>query len=139
MAVQPYLFFDGRTEEALAFYRKTLDAEIGMVMRFKDNPDPMPPGYTVPPEAVMHSEMTVNGTVIMASDGMHCGGKPSFGGFSLTFEAKDPAEAKRRFDALSAEGQVQMPFGETFVAEAFGVVNDKFGVSWMVMAGSKNS
>ena len=137
MAIQPYLFFDGRTDEALEYYRKTLDAEIGMVMRFKDSPDGPPPGYDVPGDKVMHSEMRVNGTLIMASDGMQCGGKPSFSGFSLTFEAKDEAEAKRRFDALAQGGEVQMPYGETFFAKGFGVVADKFGVSWMVMTGAR--
>ena len=106
MAIQPYLFFDGRTEEALEYYRQTLGAEIGMVMRFKDSPDGPPPGYEAPADKVMHSEMR-------------------------------EADAKRRFDALAAGGQVQMPFGETFFAKAFGVVADRFGVSWMVMAGAK--
>jgi PhnB protein len=138
MAIQPYLFFDGRTQEALEFYRKHLGAEIGMVMRFKDSPDGLPPGYDQSPENVMHSEMRINGTLVMASDGMTSGNKPSFSGFSLTYEAADPADAKKRFDALAANGgQVQMPFGETFFAKAFGVVGDKFGVSWMVMAGPK--
>lgn len=138
MAIQPYLFFDGRTDEALEFYRKHLGAEIGMVMRFKDSPDGPPPGYDVPPDKVMHSEMRINGTLVMASDGMQCGGKPSFSGFSLTYEAVDAADATRRYDALvSSGGQVQMPLGETFFAKAFGVVSDKFGVSWMVMAGAK--
>jgi PhnB protein len=137
MAIQPYLFFDGRTDEALEYYRKTLDAEIGMVMRFKDSPDGPPPGYDIPGDKVMHSEMRVNGTLVMASDGMKCGGKPSFSGFSLTFEARDEAEAKRRFEALAQGGQVQMPYGETFFAKGFGVVADKFGVSWMVMTGAR--
>ena len=138
MAIQPYLFFDGRTDEALEFYRKHLGAKIGIVMRFKDSPDGPPPGYEVPLDKVMHSEMRINGTLVMASDGMQCGGKPSFSGFSLTYEAADEADAKRRYEALvSTGGQVQMPLGETFFAKAFGVVSDKFGVSWMVMAGAK--
>jgi PhnB protein len=137
MAIQPYLFFDGRTEEALEYYRKTLGAEIGMVMRFKDSPDGPPPGYNAPADKVMHAEMRVNGTQVMASDGMQCAGKPSFSGFSLTYEASDEADAKRRFDALADGGQVQMPFGETFFAKAFGAVADRFGVSWMIMAGAK--
>jgi PhnB protein len=138
MAIQPYLFFNGRTAEALEFYRKHLGAEPGMVMRFKDSPGGTPPGYTQPLDNVMHAEMRINGTLVMASDGMNADGKPSFQGFSLTYEAADEADAKRRYEALAAAGgQVQMPLGETFFAKAFGVVADKFGVSWMVIAGPK--
>ena len=138
MAIQPYLFFNGRTAEALEYYKKTLGAEPGMLMRFKDSPEPQPPGHQAPPENVMHAEMRINGTLVMASDGMEANSKPSFNGFSLTFEAKDPADAKRRFEALAKDGQVQMPLGETFFAKAFGAVQDKFGLSWMIIAGSKN-
>jgi PhnB protein len=137
MAIQPYLFFNGRTEEALEFYKKTLGAEVGMVMRFKDSPDGLPPGYNQSPDNVMHAEMRINGTAVMASDGMQADGKPSFQGFSLTYDAADEADAKRRFDALAKGGKVQMPFGETFFAKAFGGVADKFGISWMIMAGPK--
>lgn len=137
MAIQPYLFFNGRTLEALEYYKKTLGAEIGMVMRFKDSPDGMPPGHTPPPDSVMHAEMRIRGALVMASDGMEASGRPNFQGFSLTYEATDPADAKRRFDALAKDGQVQMPFGETFFAKAFGGVRDKFGLSWMVIAGAK--
>ena len=138
MQVQPYLFFNGRTEEALEFYRQTLGAEVLMKMRFKDAPD-SPPGVAPPPEAIMHSCFRIGDSQVMASDGMTSNGQPSFAGFSLAFEAKDPADARRRFDALAQGGRVQMPFGETFFARAFGAVADKFGVSWMVIAGQKKS
>lgn len=136
MNIQPYLFFNGRTEEALEFYRKTLGAEIMMKMRFKDAPD-SPPGAQPPPDAIMHACVRIGDSEVMASDGMSCTGQTSFSGFSLTYQAKDPADAKRRFDALAQGGQVQMPFGETFFAKAFGGVQDKFGVSWMIIAGQK--
>jgi PhnB protein len=138
MAIQPYLFFNGRTAEALEFYRKHLGAEIGMVMRFKDSPGGTPPGYNQPLDNVMHAEMRINGSRVMASDGMEGGGQPRFSGFSLTYEAADESDAKRRFDALAGNGgQVQMPLGETFFAKAFGAVADKFGVSWMIIAGAR--
>ncbi len=138
MAIQPYLFFNGRTVEALEFYRQHLGAEIGMVMRFKDSPGGTPPGYDQSLDAVMHAEMRIGGSLVMASDGMQADGKPSFHGFSLTYEAKDEADAKRRYDALASNGgQVQMPLGETFFAKSFGAVADKFGLSWMVIAGGK--
>jgi PhnB protein len=135
MQVQPYLFFDGRCEEAIEFYRKALGAEVGMLMRFKDSPEPCPEGM-VPPGAenkVMHAVLRVGDTTVMASDG-RCTGAPQFQGFSLSLDAKDDVDAKRLFDALSDGGQVQMPLGETFFASSFGMVADKFGVPWMVIA-----
>jgi PhnB protein len=133
MQVQPYLFFDGRAEEAIEFYRKALGAKVEMLMRFKDNPQPQP--GTVPPGAdnkVMHASFTIGDTKVMASDG-RCTGKPSFEGFALSVDAADEAEAKRKFAALSEGGKVQMPLSKTFYSPAFGMVADRFGVSWMVI------
>ena len=134
MQVQPYLFFYGRCEEALDFYRKALGAQVGMMMRWKDSPEPCPEG-TIPPGSenkVMHASVQIGGTTVMASDG-RCGGAPTFQGFSLSLDAASDAEAKRLFDALSDGGQVQMPLGKTFFASSFGMVADKFGVPWMVI------
>lgn len=139
MAIQPYLFFEGRTEEALEFYRRTLGAEVMMRMRYRESPDPAacPDGTRPPGDKVMHACMRIGDSQVMASDGF-CSGKPNFAGFSLSYSARDEADAKRRFEALADGGQVQMPFGETFFAKAFGMVQDKFGMSWMVIAGAKN-
>jgi len=134
MQVQPYLFFDGRCEEAIAFYRKAVGAEVRMMMRFKDSPEPCPEGM-VPPGSenkVMHAAMQIGETTVMASDG-RCTGAAKFQGFSLSLEAANDAEAKRRFDALSDGGQVQMPLGKTFFASSFGMVADRFGITWMVI------
>jgi PhnB protein len=139
MQVQPYLFFDGRCEEALDFYKKAVGAQVEMLMRFKEAPpnpnaDPNACGGAMPgPDKVMHCSFKVGDTSIMASDG-NCMGHPDFKGFSLTINAKDDAEAKRLFGALSDGGQVQMPMAETFFATSFGMVADKFGVGWMVIA-----
>jgi PhnB protein len=132
----PYLFFDGRAQEAIEFDQKALGAKVETMMRFKDNPSPQhnPPNSG---DKVMHSCLTVGGGPVMISDG-DCAGKPAFQGFSLSYDAKDEADAKRRFEALAQGGQVQMPLGETFFAKAFGMVADRFGVSWMVIAGAKN-
>ena len=129
--VQPYLHFDGRCEEALAFYKKALGAEVEMLMRFKESPEPAnnPPGSE---NKVMHSAFTVNGATLMASDG-YCQGKPSFQGFSLSLAARDEAEAKRLFGALAEGGEVQMPLAKTFFSPSFGIVADRFGVSWMII------
>ena len=136
--IQPYLFFDGRTEEALEFYRKALGAKVEMLMRFKESPEPPQPGM-MPPGAenkVMHSCFRVGDTQVMASDG-NCTGKPSFQGFSLSVNARDEAEAKRMFAALSDGGKVQMPLSKTFFSPAFGMLADRFGVSWMVLVQPK--
>ena len=131
MQVQPYLFFDGRCEEAIAFYRQALGAEVEMLMRFKDAPEPgmSPPGSA---DKVMHASLKIGGSMVLASDGQ-CGGKPSFQGFSLSLTAADDAEADRLFTALADGGQVQMPLAKTFFSPRFGMTGDRFGVSWMVI------
>jgi PhnB protein len=134
MQVQPYLFFDGRCEEAIEFYQKALGAEVMMLLRFKDSPEPPPPGM-VPPGSdnkVMHSTLRIGQTAVMASDG-RCGGKPNFQGFSLSVEARDEAAADRLFAALAEGGQPQLPLHKTFFSPRFGMVVDRFGVSWMVV------
>jgi PhnB protein len=134
MRVEPYLFFDGRCEEAIEFYRKTLGAEVTALIRYKESPEPPPPGM-VPPGSenkVMHSNLRIGETMVMASDG-NCRGKPSFQGFSLSVTAPNPAEADRMFAALADGGQVQMPLGKTFFSPRFGMVADRFGVSWMII------
>jgi len=130
MQVQPYLFFDGRCEEAIAFYRSALGAEQGMLMRFKDCPEP---GMTPPEGAdkVMHARLRIGETELLMSDG-RCLGQPNFQGFSLSLTASDTAEAERLFGALSDGGEVRMPLAETFFSPRFGMVADRFGVSWMV-------
>ena len=132
MSIQPYLFFDGRCEEAVEFYRSTLGAQVEMMMRYNESPEPaqIPPGAE---NKIMHASIKIGDSVVMASDG-HCTGKPKFEGFSLTFNAKDPAEAKRVFAALSAGGNVDMPLTKTFFSPSFGMLHDKFGLGWMVMA-----
>jgi PhnB protein len=134
MQVQSYLFFDGRCEEAIEFYKKTLGAKVEMLLRFKDSPEPPQPGM-VPPGSenkVMHATFRIGDTVLMASDG-RCTGKPTFQGFSLSITVPSEAEAKRVFAALGDGGQVQMPLAKTFFSPQFGMVADRFGVSWMVI------
>jgi PhnB protein len=138
MQVQPYLFFDGRCEEAIAFYRDVLGAEVTMLMRYKDSPEPPQPGM-LPPGAenkVMHANLRIGASELMASDG-HCLGKPSFQGFSLSLTAADDAEAERLFAALEDGGQVQMPMSKTFFSSRFGMVADRFGVGWMVIVATE--
>lgn len=134
MNIQPYLFFNGRAEEAIEFYRHALGAEVTALMRFKDSPEPPQPGE-VPPGAenkVMHASFRVGDTTVLASDG-RCQGQPSFHGFSLAITAPSEADAERLFNALGEGGQVQMPLAKTFFSPRFGIVSDRFGVSWMVV------
>ncbi len=131
MQIQPYLFFEGRCDEALEFYRKAIGAEVKMLMRFKDCPDPavqMPPGSE---NKVMHAQFRVGETTVMASDG-RCQGKPGFQGFALSLTVPDVARADEMFAALAEGGEVRMPMAKTFFSPRFGMVDDRFGASWMV-------
>ena len=134
MKIEPYLFFDGRCEEALDFYKSALGAKVEVMMRFKDSPEPPQPGMCKPgsEDKIMHASFRVGDTTLMASDG-RCEGKPSFQGISLSVTAKDDGEAERFFTALGTGGQEQMPLTKTFFSSRFGIVADRFGVSWMVV------
>jgi PhnB protein len=132
MTVQPYLFFDGRCEQALEFYRNVLDAEVTALLRFKDSPDPAMCMPGIDENKVMHANFQVGETQVMASDG-RCAGQPSFQGFALSLTVPTEAEAERRFAALTDGGQVQMPLAKTFFSPRFGMVADRFGVSWMII------
>jgi PhnB protein len=135
MQIQPYLFFDGRCEEALDFYKKALGAEVVMLMRNKESPEPPPPGMLPPgsENKVMHASLRIRGDTLMASDGNNSG-QANFQGFSLSLAAKDDADAERLFAALSEGGQVRMPLTKTFFASRFGMIADRFGVPWMIIA-----
>jgi len=131
MFVQPYLFFDGRCDEALEFYKKAIGAKVAMLMRWKDSPDP---SMCTPANAdkVMHSQVQIGDTTVMASDGRNTG-HPDFQGFALTISANTEAEADRMFAALGDGGQVTMPMSKTFFSPRFGMLADKFGVHWMIL------
>jgi PhnB protein len=133
MNLQPYLFFEGRAEEAIEFYKRALGAKVEMLMRFKENPDkatcPVEPGSE---DKVMHACLRIGEATVFASDG-RCGGKPDFRGFSLSISVPTEAEARRVFAALSDGGQVHFALTKTFYSPCFGMLADRFGVSWMVI------
>lgn len=133
MLIQPYLFFDGRCEEALDFYGRAIGAQVLNLKRYKDNPEPGSAGPN-PPDGnkIMHASMRIGDSTVMASDGM-CSGQTDFRGFSLTLETADDAEASRRFKALAEGGEITLPLARTFFASSFGMLRDRFGVNWMVM------
>jgi PhnB protein len=133
MNVQPYLFFEGRAEEALDFYTRALGTKPDMVMRYRDAPEAPPPGKLPAgsDDKVMHASFRVGDTEVMMSDGF-CSGSPKFAGFSLSISAPDEATARRYFDAMAAGGQVTMPLGPTFWSPLFGMLQDRFGVGWMI-------
>jgi len=130
--VQPYLIFGGRCEEALEFYRTALGAQVDFLMRYKESPEPTPPGMLPPgfENKVMHTTFHIGGTTLMAADG--CEEGSSFGGFSLSLAVPTEAEADRAFAALAAGGQVRMPLIKTFWSPRFGMLTDRFGLGWMV-------
>lgn len=136
MIVQPYLFFGGRAEEAIDFYRNAVGATVEMLMRNKESPEPPPPGMLPAgsENKIMHAAMRIGDSLVMISDGM-CDGKEEFKGFSLSLTVADDAEAERRFKALATGGSVTMPLGKTFFASRFGMCTDRFGVGWMVLSG----
>jgi PhnB protein len=133
MQIQPYLFFEGRCEEAITFYRRALGAEVEMLLRVKDSPAPHEPGMLPPGsgDKVMHAAFRIGETTVLASDGL-CAGQPTFQGFSLSLTVADEAEADRLFAALADGGQVRTPLTKTFFSPRFGMVADRFGVGWMV-------
>jgi PhnB protein len=130
--VQPYLFFSGRCEEAVEFYRNALGAEVEMMMRYKDSPEQPPEGMLAEgyQDKVMHCSFRIGTSVLMGSDG--CGEAENFSGFSLSVTVADEAAAQRAFTALSEGGKVTMPLGKTFWSPCFGMVTDRFGLGWMV-------
>ena len=134
MNIEPYLFFEGRCDEAVEFYRKNLGAEVGSLMRYKESPEPQQPGMLPPgsENKVMHGIIKIGDTKVMVSDG-RCSGKTVFQGFALTINAPDVASADRMFAALANGGQVQMALAKTFFAPRFGMVTDRFGVLWMII------
>lgn len=139
MQIQPYLFFNGRCEEAIEFYRRALGAEVTELMRFRDNPEPAQPGMLPPgsEDKVMHASLRIGDATVMVSDGQCNGtGTSDFQGFSLSLTASDERNAEQLFAALAEGGQVRMPLAKTFFATRFGMVADRFGVSWMVITGS---
>lgn len=134
MHIQAYLHFDGRCEQAIAFYRKVLGAELDMMMRYKESPEPPPPGM-VPPDwgdKIMHSNMRIGDSVVMAADDC-TGGPVGTRGCQLVLNVADEAQARRCFDALADGGKVRMPLSRTFFSPGFGMLNDRFGVQWMII------
>jgi len=133
MAIQPYLFFEGRCEEALDFYRRALGAEVIMTMRYDEAPEPPPPGRLPAgsESKIMHAAFRVGDSMLLASDGL-CAGEARFEGFSLALWLPDAATVDRVFAALAEGGEVRMPLAATFWSPRFGMLADRFGVGWMI-------
>jgi PhnB protein len=131
MQIQPYLFFEGRCDEAIEFYKKVFGAEVEMLMRWKDSPDKSM-SNPANENKVMHSSLRLGQTNLMASDGRNTG-KADFKGFALSVDAKDEASAEKMFNALADGGQVLMPLAKTFFSPCFGTVTDRFGLTWMIL------
>jgi PhnB protein len=133
MQVQPYLFFEGRCDEAIAFYKKAIGAEVQMLMRYKDSPEgECAGGVKHPPDKVMHASLTVGDSTVMLSDG-NCTGKPTFSGIALSLDGKDDAQTEKLYNALADSGKPFVPLMTTFFTSKFGMLTDRFGVTWMVL------
>jgi PhnB protein len=135
MKIEPYLWgFAGRCEEAVEFYKKALGAEVQMLMRFKDSPEPCGGDGPQPdPEKIMHGSLKIGDSILMVSDGQCSGDKgPKFEGMSLSLNPATEADAHKIFDALKEGGEISMPLGKTFWSPCFGMVSDRFGVAWMI-------
>ncbi|SDY02269.1 VOC family protein [Nitrosomonas sp. Nm33] len=137
--IEPYLFFSGRCEEALDFYRTALGAQVEILLRHKDSPEPSPPGMLPPggENKIMHTTFRIGTTTLMASDG--CQEGAGFSGFSLSLSVPTEAEADRAFAALADGGQVQMSLTKTFWSPCFGMLTDRFGVGWMITVATRPS
>jgi PhnB protein len=131
MDIQPYLSFEGRCDEAIEFYKKAIDAKVDMLMRFKESPDQS----MVTPESkekVMHAALRAGKAQLLMSDG-RCTGSANFHGIALALSVASEADADRTFNALANGGKINMPLTKTFFSPKFGMVEDKFGVGWMVL------
>jgi PhnB protein len=131
MRVEPYLFFEGKAEEAINFYRKVVDAKDVQIMRYKDSPEP---GHcpTADTNKIMHAAIHIGETLVMLSDG-NCTGQPKFDGIALSLSVKTDADADRYFANLSEGANVILPITKTFFSSRFGMLKDKFGVMWMII------
>jgi PhnB protein len=141
MQIQPYLFFDGRCAEAIAFYGQALGAKVLMLMHFGDAPANAGGGDGSPPppaDKVMHACLQIGESQLLVSDG-YARGQPQFEGVSLSLSATDDAEARHLFDALARGGQVRVPLGPSFFASSFGMLTDQFGLGWMIIAGAMHT
>ncbi len=133
MQAQPYVFFEGRCDEAIEFYRKVLGAEVRMVMRYKEGPDPSAYKASMA-DKVMHANLRIGDSTVLVSDG-RCSGRPSFRGFALSLTVAGEAEAEQVFNALADHGKIQSPLAKTFFSPRFGMVFDRFGVLWIIYVG----
>lgn len=138
IGIEPCLFFDGRSEEALAPCERAPGAMVEAKMRCADSPEPVPAGHMPPggPQKILHASFRVGDACVMIADGAPIGGSGSCG-FSLSLDCPTKAEARRIVDALAEGGRIDMPMGRTFLSPCFGVVTDPFGVQSMVMAATE--
>jgi len=131
MQLNPYLTFNGNCEEAFNFYAKCLRGELALVQRFGDTPgcEGMPASYR---DKIMHVRLQLGDQVLMASDNHPDHPFDGIKGCSIALSVDQADEADRIFNELAQGGVVVMPMQETFWAKRFGMVNDRFGVPWMI-------
>ncbi|MFO0877604.1 MAG: VOC family protein [Gemmataceae bacterium] len=131
MQWNPHLVFDGRCKEAFEFYERTLGGKVTAMIPYSDTParDHMPASTG---SRIMHARLALNDQVLMGCDAHPEMPYDGIRGCDVAMQVSSPAEAERLFAALAEGGTITMPIGETFWADRFGMVTDRFGVPWMI-------
>lgn len=135
----PYLHFDGQAADALRLYQRVLGGELSMMTYGQMPPgqgEPPPGCEPVNPDRVMHGELRFDGGQLMCSDAPNASMVEPVGGFAVTLVFPDADAARRVYDQLAEGAQrITMPFGPTFWAQGFGMINDRFGTPWIINGG----
>ncbi|OEY99857.1 MULTISPECIES: VOC family protein [Stenotrophomonas] len=135
MKLIPFLGFNGKTHEAMAFYAQALGGKVTSEMKYSD----MPPSDNMEgcgdnqgpsdPDLIAHSQLEVGDAILMAADGPGSGDN---GSTTINVDVETEDEAERVFKALAEGGKITFPIGETFWAKRWGMLEDKYGKPWMV-------
>jgi PhnB protein len=132
MPFRPYLTFTGNCRQAFTRYKEIFGGDLVVLGMGDAPPEAGSPDPGTSPDAVMHAALTTGDDVLMGADDPSGGFTGPVHGMCVNYAVKDPADAKRVFDALADGGEVQMPLGETFFSPAFGMCTDRFGTPWMI-------
>ena len=128
MKLTPYLHFQGNAEEVLNFYKSVLGGEIVALNRYGDSPMPTDEDYK---QKIIHARLLFDGNLLMISDTFKGNAVHTNGNIQLSVEVKDSKQLETVFSKMAAGGKIIMPLQDQFWGARFGMLEDKFGVSWM--------